>query len=234
MEKNNKYTKMQQEQYDREASEWSLNNRNPVVGSFEDHNAWSDYDVFLFKNVETNDKVALDFGCGPGRNIVKFANRFKRIDGVDISKINTDKAWIWAQHNNVPFEPNLYKCNGTDLSNIFSEVYDVVFSTICLQHICVHEIRLNLFKEFYRVLKNGAHLCLQMGYGPSPNKVAVGYYENNYDATATNGSCDVRIENVDDLKKDIESVGFKNFEFDIRPNGPGDGHSNWIFFRATK
>lgn len=28
----------------------------------------------------------LDFGCGPGRNIVKYNKRFNRIDGVDIAK----------------------------------------------------------------------------------------------------------------------------------------------------
>lgn len=51
MDDKNKYTVMQQSQYERHANEWSLQNRDPVVGLFDQHNAWKDYDDFLFKGV---------------------------------------------------------------------------------------------------------------------------------------------------------------------------------------
>lgn len=228
----NKYSDMQQNQYDQEASKWSLSNRDPVVGSFDQHNNWSDYDHYLFKSVEVSGKHALEFGCGPGRNIVKFSSSFKQIDGVDISSLNLENAKLWCESNNVK-PGNLYKNNGIDLSEIGSNIYDIVFSTICMQHICVHSVRVGLMKEFFRVLKSGGHFCAQMGYGTAHPR-SVDYYDDYYDATMTNGGCDTRVTDPDQLKGDLEAIGFTEFDYDIRPVGPGDGHSNWIFFRAKK
>lgn len=129
--------------------------------------------------------------------------------------------------------PILYKNNGVDLSFIPDDCYDVVFSTICLQHICVHDIRFSLVKEFFRVLKSGGSFCAQMGFGNAHPRT-VGYFENHYDAKDTNSGCDTRVDSPSELQSDLESIGFKDFTFDLRPVGPGDGHSGWIFFRATK
>lgn len=229
-----KYAKMQKDLYEAEASTWSLDNKDPVVGSFDLHNKWSDYDDFLFRYQDTTNKIALDFGCGPGRNIVKFAPLFKQIDGVDISQINLDKAKVWFEANNFNKECNLFMNNGIDISCCESEHYDVVFSTIAMQHICVYDTRFSLLSDFYRVLKPGGSLCIQMGYGSSPHKRTVHYNDNYFEAAGTNGFCDVRIDTPDQIQNDLEKIGFKNFSFDIRPVGPGDGHANWIFFRANK
>ncbi len=45
----------------------------------------------LFKGVPKGGR-ALDFGCGPGRAMVKYQDRLDSIDGVDISPKNIDKA----------------------------------------------------------------------------------------------------------------------------------------------
>lgn len=232
MDPNNKYTKMQQNHYDAEAATWTVENKDPVVGSFDKHNNWADYDEFLFKNIDTAGKIALDFGCGPARNIVKYANRFQRIDGADISQVNLDNAIKWCEANNV-VTPRLFNNNGVDLSEIESEYYDVVFSTICLQHICVHEIRFNFLKEFHRILKPGGAICIQMGFGPGHIRT-VGYFDNNYDAQYTNSGHDTRVDASTELEKDLIQIGYHSFQYDIRPVGPGDSHTNWIFFRATK
>jgi ubiquinone/menaquinone biosynthesis C-methylase UbiE len=233
MDSDNKYTKMQYEHYQTNASKWTISDRDIVVGSFDSHNNHKDYEL-LFKDLDTKNMVALDFGCGPARNIVKFWGRFERIDGVDIAQNNLNNAKIWMRHNNIDdSEINLYLCNGTDLSIINDQSYDVVFSTICLQHICVHSIRYNYFKEFYRVLKNGGYVTAQMGYGLN-SPLSVGYYENYIDATSTNRGCDTRVEDPSELQKDLEEIGFTNFQYTIRPVGPGDTHPNWIFFRAQK
>jgi ubiquinone/menaquinone biosynthesis C-methylase UbiE len=232
IDSNNKYTKMQKTAFEADALNWSPTFRDPVVGHFDAHNNWKDYDVFLFKNINTKNKIGLDFGCGPGRNIVKFADKFQRIDGVDISQNNLDKAKIWFNHSMLEMEPNLYMNNGVDLSCISgTEIYDIVFSTIAIQHICVYEIRFSLFSEFYRLLKHGGHICIQMGFGPKIK--SSGYYENNYSAIAED-TCDVRIEDANYLKLDLEKIGFSEFNYDIRPVGPGDTHESWIFFRAKK
>jgi ubiquinone/menaquinone biosynthesis C-methylase UbiE len=230
----NKYSKMQESEYEHLANYWSIDSRDAVVGSFDQHNAWSDYDEFLFKGIETENLSALEFGCGPGRNIVRFNKRFAKIDGVDIAQKNLDNAKLWMTHNNISLDTSiLYKNDGANISIVPSETYDVVYSTICFQHICVHEIRYSLLEDFYRVLKPGGHICFQQGLGNS-HPSSVGYFENFYDAHGTNSALDHRLENVDDLKNDLEKIGFHNFEYDMRPVGPGDAHTNWIFWRAEK
>lgn len=229
----NKYTKMQKDFYDREASNWSIDKRNPVVGSFDAHNSWSGYRLLFEGLGDTSKSSMLDFGCGPGRNIVKYHDSFERIDGVDISQVNLDKARLWIEKNGKFKNQRLFLCNGVDLSCIDSEQYDIVMSTIALQHICVHDIRLNYFREFFRVLKQGGTFTAQMGFG-SGKKESVNYYENFYDAKSTNSWCDVRVESPDQLKTSLQQCGFTNFSFVIDKVGPGDNHNNWIFFRATK
>ena len=73
LQKDNKYTQMQESHYDSDASKWSLQFRDPVVGSFDLQNNWQDYETYLWKDVgDITEKVVLDFGCGPGRNLVKW------------------------------------------------------------------------------------------------------------------------------------------------------------------
>lgn len=186
---------------------------------------------------DTSEMIALDFACGPGRNILLFKDRFKRIDGVDLGQKNIDNARIYTSVLAETKKPVLYKCNGQDLKDISSESYDVIFSTIAFQHICCHSIRYGYLKEFNRVLKTGGVLCIQMGYGETypSNTAAVPYFANVYNAPGTNGQQDTQITNVDDIEKDLTETGFKNFEYNIRPSGPGDPQSpNWIYWSAIK
>lgn len=231
LESANKYTQMQLNQYNSLASGWSEENRDPVVGSFDAHNQWADYEN-LFTNINTqSEKIGLDFACGPGRNIVKYSNRFKRLDGVDISPVNIENAKKYISSNSI--ESNLYVSNGVGIDCIESDIYDFVMSTIALQHICVYDIRYSIMKDIYRILKDGGIFTAQMGFG-SPSPATVGYYENYYDADGTNRTCDVCIETTEQLDKDLFEIGFKDFHYVIGPVGPGDIHPNWIYFNCTK
>jgi ubiquinone/menaquinone biosynthesis C-methylase UbiE len=232
-----RYSAMQYNMYINLANRWSIDNRDPVVGTFDAHNDWKDYDDYLFRDLptDTTNLVALDFGCGPARNLVKYGNKFQIYDGVDICEVNLENGKKWILHNDMDLSKHrLYKCNGTDLSSIGTDTYDIITSTIALQHICVHEIRFNYFKEFFRILKSGGMITLQMGYGYKYYGENVGYYENKYDATATNGLCDTRVDDPTQLEDDLKKVGFTDFKYYIRPVGPGDCHANWIFFSARK
>lgn len=225
---------MQNSYYDEYASKWSLEFRDPVVGSYDAHNNWSDYDNFLFKDFETSELIAIEYGCGPGRNLVKFSDRFARVDGIDISDVNIEKARLNINANNIQ-EPNLYVTSGDNLSAVADESYDVVFAVICFQHICVHEIRFNILKDIFRVLKPGGKLCFQMGHGGKDGIPTAGYYDNNYDAGSTNGHSDVSITDEQDLREDlVDKIGFKNYKSDIRETGPGDNHKNWIWVQVEK
>lgn len=230
----NNYSKMQENLYNELASQWSPG-RDTVVGSFDKQNNWQDYEDYLWKDITNlKDKNVIDFGCGPGRNLVKWASFFNKIDGVDISSINLEKAKLWISENGLnPDNFNLYKGEGMSIQTVPSNSYDILMSTIAMQHICVYEIRFNLLKEFYRVLKKNGKITIQMGYGPS-HPMSVDYYENFYDANTSNGGMDTRVENVNQLKDDLEKIGFNNFNYYIRPTGPGDMHDNWIFFNAKK
>jgi ubiquinone/menaquinone biosynthesis C-methylase UbiE len=233
----NKYVSMQNVQYEHEASCWSLVNRDPVVGSFDLHNTWSDYDKYLFRDIEeTHSKNCLDFGCGPGRNLVKYFNRFNQIDGVDIAKTNLEKASLWINESGFDSSHvNLYLTGGYDLSNIPDASYDVIMSTICMQHICVYDIRFNFFSEFFRILRPKGYITIQMGFGPETyTKRSVPYYADFFDASGTNGQCDTRVEHPSQLKDDLECLGFRNFKYYLADTGPGDGHLQWIFFNAQK
>lgn len=225
---------MQRKFYEDGAKSWSVENRNDIVGLFDSLNDWEDF-KYLFKGLKTKGKIALDFGCGPGRNIVFFNKKLKRIDGVDLSQSLLDKAQLWLEHNGIE-DYELYLCNGVDLKGVPSNTYDFVFSTITLHHICVWEIRFNYFKEFYRVLKKGGWFTAQMAYdGKGVGEGgSVDYYENYYEAEVTNSSMDTQVTSPKQLEKDLKKVGFKDFKFWIRPPGPGEWHKEWIFFRGHK
>jgi ubiquinone/menaquinone biosynthesis C-methylase UbiE len=203
------------------------------VGSFDAHNAYEDYEQ-LFMNLNLIDKIMLDFGCGPGRNIVKYWNRLARIDGADISHINLQKANEWIRYNGFPENySKLYHVDGISLDTVPSNTYDIVMSVITMQHICVYDIRMAILTDMYRVLKNNGWITLQMGYGPD-RVGAVDYYANDYTKDNTNGACDVLVTNEKQLSTDLEKIGFRNFSCSIHPCGPGDLHNNWIFFRSQK
>ena len=75
----NKYSERQKSYYEGDATNWSIDNRDPVVGGFDLHNNWEDYDTYLFKDIiKLKSKIGLDFGCGPGRNLVRYSKQFKQ------------------------------------------------------------------------------------------------------------------------------------------------------------
>lgn len=223
------YLKMQNDYYEGQAARWSLDYKDPVVSWYDEHQSWADYDTQLFRGFDTKGKIALDYGCGPGRSMVRYKDRFERVDGVDIAAGNLEKAKVNLQAEGIPI-PKLYKNNGKDLEGIPSNYYDVVFSVICLQHICSHSIRFSIMNDIYRVLRPGGYFCAQMGFGLINLTT---YHDNNYDATGTNGAADVCFNDTYHLERDLLNIGYKNFSYVLRP-ACQDQHPQWIWFQVQK
>lgn len=231
-----KYIEMQRSLYEHAASQSKYDQWDKidgVVGSYNAHNQWPDYDRYLMRYIDASfkQKRALDFACGPGRNIVKYSHLFAELDGADISAVNLENAKKNLSYHGVP-EPRLFLTNGNDLGDAPDNFYDFVFSTIAMQHICVHEIRFSLLSHMYRSLRKLGRLSIQMGFGVKPGGVP--YYDNFYEAPGTNSLADAMVENPDYVEDDLRKIGFQSFEYWVRPTGPGDNHPFWIFFTGVK
>ena len=222
----NKYTQMQKDAYVNGTS------------NHEEHNTNPDYWNILLgdlKNKENWDgKVALDFACGRGRNVTNMFNLcdWVRIDGIDISNGNISQNKSDYKNQN----SNWYCNNGIDVSDLKDNEYDFIMSTIALQHIPVYDIRKSLITDLLRTLKSGGLFSFQMGYGneilSTENRIP--YFENHYDANGTNSVCDVRVQNIEDIIKDLQEIGYTNITTEVRESYSDNGHPQWIYVKAYK
>ena len=227
MNSENNYTQMQKRAY------------SSGTSNHEEHNNNEDYwDILLgdLKNKTNWDgKVALDFACGKGRNVSNMLNLcdWDRVDGIDLSigNINHNKETYTNQNS------AWYCNNGIDVSELMSNEYDFIMSTIALQHIPVYDIRKSLITDLLRTLKPGGLFSFQMGYG-NDLKSDLGprssYFENCYEADGTNSAWDVRVQNEQDVIKDLSEMGFVNTTTTIRESYSDWGHPQWIYVKAYK
>lgn len=212
----------------------------PGTNNHPEHNSNPHYWSILLKQLtinseKFNNKNFLDFGCGKGRNVINAHSlvKWKTADGVDISANNINFCKI--NYSNYP--STFYLNNGKDLSELESEKYNFVMSTIVLQHICVYDLRVALLKEIYRVMSPNAVFSFQMGFGDMSfvkDAQISKYYDNNYTALNSNGTYDVRVENPDNLVQDLELIGFKNTSYVIEKSWADGGHLYWIYVETYK
>jgi ubiquinone/menaquinone biosynthesis C-methylase UbiE len=197
---------------------------------------WGTLLRYVIKNTEKLEgKYALDFGCGKGRNVSNLLRlaKWKQVDGVDISQNNIE----FCRNTHDKNITNFYHNNGRDLSDLNSNFYDFVMSTIVFQHICVHEVRFKLFEEIFRIMKKGGVFSLQMGYGDSSfvkDAKISNYYDNNYLASNSNGTYDVRVSDEKELINDLTKIGFKTVTCVVKPSWADGGHLYWIYTEAVK
>jgi ubiquinone/menaquinone biosynthesis C-methylase UbiE len=124
------------------------------------------YPLFMeFMNLygEHDDEVILDYGCGPGNDLVGFAvyTRAKKIIGIDISekalKLASQRL---ALHNIPPTRMELIHSSDSVTSiPLEDESVDYVHCAGVLQHTSNPE---SYIEEFYRVLKPGARGCVMV------------------------------------------------------------------------
>jgi SAM-dependent methyltransferase len=212
--------------------------KEAIVGHYAAHEDYP-YEEYLLKNVRSpRETTALDFGCGPGRMILRMSKVLKRVDGVDISQKLIDICETWTR--GIDTVGNLYANDGTSLDAIASNQYDLVYSTIALQHIAVASIREALFREFHRVLRDDGQLALQMIYSDRPREEWGGHAswsENLYEVDGTNGLCDVLITegSLGEVEELFAKCGFTNFSYQLAPlQHPTDVATNVIFLYLDK
>ena len=112
---------------------------------------------------------ALDFGCGVGRLTQALAERFDRVDGVDIAPSMVAAARRFNRHG----DRCAYHVNDRDDLSLFSDgVFDLIYSRITLQHI-PPEFTKRYVVEFARVLSPGGVAVVHIPAGMSPIREAV-------------------------------------------------------------
>lgn len=230
--KSNTYTKMQQTYYENSAVEMAKVNHRHHDNNF-------DYWNCLLQPIRKDSakwcgKRALDFGCGTGRNICNLIRlaEWDRVDGIDIAANNLEQAKELLSKDGIPNDKyNLYQNNGVDLIALSDNAYDFVMSTIVLQHIAVYDIRYSLLSEVFRAMKSGGVLSFQIGYGVGYGKAE--YEDNAYNAEGTNTRHDVIVRSPEQIKTDLDRIGFVDFTFNIC-KAYSDGHPQWLFVKAVK
>jgi SAM-dependent methyltransferase len=246
------YIDMQKEVYEQDVPSESIVGNyafNEAI-PYETHLLYLNGDVRYPILADMSDKIALDFACGPGRMIPRMSKYFARVDGVDISKRLIDEAS--AKHP----ASNFWVTNGDDLGGAPENTYDFVYSTIALQHIAVHSIRMKILEQIHGALKPGGFITLQFAFNrrfpmsklvsetTDGKRVTVVYEEemqharwseDRVDAKGSNSACDVGIGKADipNLKSDFErhfhnvSYWFYDYSHFYRPPESLGLHHYW-------
>ena len=209
-------TKLVQKVFSDVANNYDLMND---VMSFGAHRLWKKSFIDIV-NPCTDDKI-IDVGSGSGDLVLEILKRDLnlKIDMVDLNKEMLLEGKKRIKNNNVKF----FQQNAENLS-FLDNIYDKYLISFCLRNIT--DIDLS-FKEAFRILKpGGQYYCLEFS---QPNSFFLAniysYYKsniiptfgkifsNNRDAyNYLNESIDL-FPNQDDLKKRIETAGFKSVKY---------------------
>lgn len=220
-----------------------------IVGNYDWHQKFP-YEHNLFGDIEIprmKDMKIVDFGCGPGRMVERVKKLSDYVDGIDISEY----AIAYAREHYK--DSNFYISSGIDVGDAPENYYDVVFSTIAMQHIPCKTIRKNLFRGFYNILKPGGNISIQVAYHPTmkagvwSNDTEHASYDSDFwNAKGTNGHADMIINKEDlpkfkgDLLDIFEDVHFKLVDVSQKyGNLEGTYHApywatDWLFVYAKK
>lgn len=99
--------------------------QDDVVGSWKEHNEHPGYENYLCSwAIQRKYITTLDFGYGPGRNILRWGHLFQHIDRVDISPKNLQNCRIFLGESS---RTSLFLSNGNDLGGAPLEFYNFFF-----------------------------------------------------------------------------------------------------------
>jgi len=121
-----------------------------------------------------------------------------------------------------------------------SNMFDVVFEVICMQHICSYTIRSRIMDDLVRVTKPGGIMVMQLGFNKPPLPVFnngnyyVGYYDERFDVQDTNGWCDCCVTDESQIINDFEKRGLKDIKTWHTTGVNDPNHDSWIWCCGTK
>lgn len=209
-------TKLVQKVFSDVANNYDLMND---VMSFGAHRLWKKSFIDIV-NPSAGDKI-IDVGSGSGDLVLEILKRNLnlKIDMIDLNKEMLLEGKKRIKNNNVKF----FQQNAEKL-NFLNNIYDKYLISFCLRNVTDID---QSFKEAFRILKpGGQYYCLEFS---RPNSFVLAniysYYKsniiptfgkifsNNRDAyNYLNESIDL-FPNQDDLKKRIETAGFKSVKY---------------------
>jgi SAM-dependent methyltransferase len=110
---------------------------------------------------------ALEIGCGVGRFTTALAQRFERVDAVDVSATMI----ALAAQLGPPANAHLQVGSGRDLAGLPDAAFDLAFSHLVFQHIGDRSAIASYLRELARTLRPGGVAALQFDTRP-PSAVA--------------------------------------------------------------
>jgi len=178
-----------------------------TIENHQHHNSDPEYWDILLGDIKRNPnnwkgKIALDFGCGCGRNIKNLLDLadWARVDGCDISKKNADYSMKWNSKYHPSDKINTWETDGKSIQPCDENGYDFIMSHIVFQHISSYDIRYSILTDMFKSLKQGGMVSLHyMDMSQSNN-----YYEN----TKIFQNCIVGDKNY--LITDLNDIGYSD------------------------
>jgi tocopherol O-methyltransferase len=157
-------------------------------------------------NIKAGDKI-LDAGCGVGASAIWLAQNYDvEVTGINISAFQCEKANNFAKKLGVSNKVKFYvrDFNKTDFP---AETFDIIWS---IEGVCHTERKEDFIKEAYRILKNNGKLIVADGFIIKDRLSKLDrYFLDNWIKRWVVPN----LAKVNDFKKYLEEVGFKNIEF---------------------
>jgi SAM-dependent methyltransferase len=142
----------------------------------------------------SKDMSILDYGCGVGRLMEALVDCGYSPDGVDISPEMLE----FARTSDIlrPTPSRFYLSSGDNCGEAPLDHYDLAYSVLCFQHICVRSIRKSILASIQNCLKPDGVVCIQVQYFPEIGVSQIpeghaGWIHDKNDATSSNSTHDV-------------------------------------------
>ena len=177
--------------------------------------------------IASSNQLALEFGCGAGRNLLNLliAAPFLRVDGIDISKSIASSAQVFVEKKVGPGRTVCLQGNGWSCLPFPSDSYTYVISHQVFIHIPHRTVRLSILTDMHRILKVGG-VCV-IHFKTMTHAVPYSENFNGFPKNVTVVDADKAL-----IVEDFESAGFAAVEIATELNYV-DGHNEY-FITATK